>query len=400
VIPEKIDDLDILFGLLPDDIAAACAGLNGERKGLAEIVLDLGRPPIARLEAGDRELLPREVGRADIDAVVARIGLFNTDNRAGLSGTLHRISAMRNRAGAIVGLTCRAGRAVPGAAEIIAAEIRSGKSVLVLGRPGVGKTTVLRDAARLAAEEKRVIVVDTSNEIAGDGDIPHAGIGRARRMQVPDPSRQHGVMIEAVENHMPQVVIVDEIGTEAEAAAARTISERGVQLIGTAHGVDLVSLMNNPTLADLLGGIHPVTLGDDEARRRGTTKSVLEREHPPTFDVVVELLGHSRVAVHSDVMTDVDSLLAGIDAASQERNFADGEHITRVRADCCEASRFGSRHARDDGGDGYPGDWPVSARHCRDRGDGGQPADGRRRPVQDAGRSRARPSAPAGRRSR
>jgi stage III sporulation protein SpoIIIAA len=336
----RSDDLELLITLLPEDIAGAIRGLNGERRSLTEIVLDLGRTPLARIDSGDRDLLPREITRDDLAAVESRIGSFGGDNRAGISGTLHRISAVRNRSGVIVGLTCRVGRAVPGAAEIIADEIRSGRSILLLGRPGVGKTTVLREAARLAAERRRVIVVDTSNEIAGDGDIPHPAIGRARRMQVPSIERQHAVMIEAVENHMPEVIVIDEIGTELEAQAARTIAERGVQLIGTAHGIDLGSLLVNPTLADLIGGVESVVLGDDEARRRGTAKTTLERKAPPTFQVVVELLAPGHVAVYPNVAEAVDEMLRGAAAGAEERRRDDSEVSARWRKSWGDAARF------------------------------------------------------------
>jgi len=246
---------------------------------------------------GEVTLLDREITEADIKYVVDHIGTFGDDNRAGIERTLHRISAIRNRTGKIVGLTCRIGRAVYGTIEIINDFVESGKSILIMGRPGIGKTTMLREAARVLADDqgKRVVVVDTSNEIAGDGDIPHPAIGRARRMQVRTPSLQHEVMIEAVENHMPEVIVIDEIGTELEAQAARTIAERGVQLIGTAHGNNLDNLMLNPTLTDLIGGIQTVTLGDEEARRRRSQKSVLERKAPPTFDVIVEILDREKV---------------------------------------------------------------------------------------------------------
>src|SRR6185369_13337565 len=226
-----------------------------------------------------------------------------------------------NRSGKIVGLTARIGRAVFGTIEIIDDLVENGKSVLIMGRPGIGKTTMLREAARVLADDlnKRVVVVDTSNEIAGDGDIPHPGIGRARRMQVPTPSLQHAVMIEAVENHMPEVIVIDEIGTEQEAAAARTIAERGVQLVGTAHGQTLENLMLNPTLCDLIGGIQAVTLSDDEARRRGTQKTVLERKAPPTFDVVLELIDFDKLAVHHNVMKTVDLILRGVPPRAEIR---------------------------------------------------------------------------------
>src|SRR5687768_14237974 len=279
-------------------------------------------------------LLDREIGEADIQHVVDHIGTFGDDNRAGIERTLHRISALRNRNGKIVGLTCRIGRAVYGTIEIINDFVETGKSILIMGRPGIGKTTMLREAARVLADDmgKRVVVVDTSNEIAGDGDIPHPAIGKARRMQVRTPNLQHQVMIEAVENHMPEVIVIDEIGTELEAAAARTIAERGVQLIGTAHGNNLDNLMLNPTLSDLIGGIQSVTLGDEEARRRGTQKSILERKAPPTFDVLVEIQSWDRVAVHEKVADTVDALLRGFDAPAEIRELSAEGDVQRSRA--------------------------------------------------------------------
>ena len=278
------------------------------------MVLDLGRLPEARIPTGVVHLSEEYVTAEQIRYVTSRVGAFGKDNRAGIERTLHRISAIRNRQGEIIGLTCRVGRAVFGTVDIVRDVIEGGKSILLLGRPGVGKTTLLREAARVLADEfsKRVVVVDTSNEIAGDGDIPHPGIGGARRMQVPHPELQHAVMIEAVENHMPEVIVIDEIGTEAEALAARTIAERGVQLIATAHGNTLDNLLQNPTLSDLVGGIQAVTLSDEEARRRGTQKTVLERKAPPTFDVVIEIVQKHRLAVHHDVATVVDRFLRGV----------------------------------------------------------------------------------------
>jgi stage III sporulation protein SpoIIIAA len=304
------DDLYALLGVLPNKIKTAVDKAN-DFDNLLEVILDLGRVPTARFV--DRELIlsEQEITPADIDFVVERIGEFDADNRAGLERTLHRISAIRNRRGHIVGLTCRVGRAVYGTTDIVKDLIESGKSLLLLGRPGIGKTTMLREAARILAESKRAVIVDTSNEIGGDGDVPHPAVGRARRMQVAKPSLQHEVMIEAVENHNPEVIIIDEIGRELEAAAARTIAERGVQLIGTAHGNTLENLLINPTLSDLVGGIESVTLSDEEARRRGTQKTVLERRSPPTFDVLIEIQTRDRLAVHPDVAAAVDSLLRG-----------------------------------------------------------------------------------------
>ncbi len=314
------DNIDALLDTLPLRIADPIRTME-DRDNLLEVVLDLGRLPEVRFPGREVVVTTEEVSVADLDYVVSRIGEFGEDNRAGIERTLHRISCMRNRKGRIVGLTCRIGRAVYGTIAIIRDIIESGRSTLLLGRPGVGKTTMLREVARVLADDfkKRVVIVDTSNEIAGDGDIPHPGIGHARRMQVPRPNLQHAVMIEAVENHMPEVIIIDEIGTELEALAARTIAERGVQLVGTAHGTSLENLMLNPTLSDLIGGIQSVTLSDEEARRRGTQKSILERKAPPTFDVVVEIQSWDRVAVHLDVAITVDAILRGHPLPAQLR---------------------------------------------------------------------------------
>jgi len=326
------DDLDALLDVLPPQLQ----GPLRQRKDsfeLLEVVMDLGRLPEARYPEREAILGEREVTQEDLDYVVARIGDFTSDNRAGIERTLHRISAIRNRRGRIVGLTCRVGRAVFGTIRIIEDLVKSGKSNLLLGRPGVGKTTMLREVARFLADDlnKRVVVVDTSNEIAGDGDIPHPGIGSARRMQVPTPTLQHAVMIEAVENHMPEVIIIDEIGTDLEAGAARTIAERGVQLVATAHGNTLENLIMNPTLCDLIGGIQSVTLGDEEARRRGTQKSILARKAPPTFDVVVEIQSWERVSVHPKVADTVDSILRGYPVPAEVREI-DKEGEVRVVA--------------------------------------------------------------------
>ncbi len=306
------DDLDQLLNILPTQLSNPLSG-HPKRYQLIEVILDLGRRPEARFPGQADCLSDKVISKEDLEYCIERVGTFGGDNRAGIEKTLHRISAMRNRAGTIIGLTCRVGRAVFGTVEMIRDLVEAGQSILLLGRPGVGKTTALREIARVLADDlnKRVVIIDTSNEIAGDGDIPHPAIGRARRMQVAKPEQQHQVMIEAVENHTPEVIIIDEIGTELEALAARTIAERGVQLVGTAHGNQLENLIKNPTLADLIGGIQTVTLGDDEARRRGSQKSVLERKAPPTFDMAIEMLERQRWVVHEDVATTVDHLLRG-----------------------------------------------------------------------------------------
>jgi stage III sporulation protein SpoIIIAA len=311
-------------------------------ESLIEVVLDLGRQPEARYTAQALYLNDSLVTHDDLQFVASRVGQFTRDNRAGIERTLHRISAMRNRLGQIVGLTCRVGRAIYGTVDIIRDIVESGKSILLMGKPGVGKTTLLREAARVLADdlEKRVIVVDTSNEIAGDGDVPHPGIGRARRMQVPEPDHQHAVMIEAVENHMPEVIVIDEIGTAQEALAARTIAERGVQLIATVHGNTLENLMINPTLSDLVGGIQPVTLSDEEARRRGTQKTVLERKAPPTFDVLIEIQDQDRLAIHRDVADAVDHMLRGFLPSTEVRERRPGGEVSITQPLAAENGAF------------------------------------------------------------
>lgn len=330
----ETDDLSLLLAVLPPHIRDSLP-LAGQLDSLIEVVLDLGRRPEARYPGIAAYLNDSSVSREDIQYVASRVGHFTRDNRAGIERTLHRISAIRNRLSEIVGLTCRAGRAIYGTVDIIRDVVESGKSILLMGKPGTGKTTLLREAARVLADEfeKRVIVVDTSNEIAGDGDVPHPGIGRARRMQVPEPDHQHAVMIEAVENHMPEVVVIDEIGTSQEALAARTIAERGVQLIATVHGNTLENLMMNPTLADIIGGIQPVTLSDEEARRRGTQKTVLERKTPPTFDVLIEIQTRDRLVIYHDVADAVDAMLRGYIARTEARERAPGGEVRVITSE-------------------------------------------------------------------
>ncbi|WOD38818.1 R3H domain-containing nucleic acid-binding protein [Nodosilinea sp. E11] len=323
-----IDDLDQILSILPPSIRAKLIH-HAQRQTLIEVVLDLGRLPEARFFESVEYLSADPVTHADLDHCIKRVGSFGGDNRAGIEKTLHRISAIRNRSGEVIGLTCRVGRAIFGTIGMIRDLVETGQSILMLGRPGVGKTTALREIARVLADDlqKRVVIIDTSNEIAGDGDIPHPAIGRARRMQVARPEEQHRVMIEAVENHMPEVIVIDEIGTELEALAARTIAERGVQLVGTAHGNRLENLIKNPTLSDLIGGIQSVTLGDEEARRRGSQKSVLERKAPPTFDIAVEMLERQRWAVHDDVTMTIDNLLRGRQPGLQIRTVDEHQKV-------------------------------------------------------------------------
>jgi len=309
----QVDDLKLLIQLLPQRLTDYL-DTNSDLSKLIEVVMDKGHPAEVRMSNVVHRLKDLgDVTQEDIDNMVKKIGEFNTDNRAGIERTLHRVSAIKNRSGDVIGLTCRVGRAVVGTVDIIKDIVENGQNCLFLGPPGIGKTTILRETARVLADEanKRVVVVDTSNEIAGDGDIPHPGIGYARRMQVPSPDKQHAIMIEAVENHMPEVIIVDEIGTEAETIAARTIAERGVQLVATAHGYNLQSLIKNPILSDLIGGVQTVVIGDEEAKFRGTSKSVLERKSLPTFDVVVEIRSRDVFAIYNPVATNVDAILIG-----------------------------------------------------------------------------------------
>jgi stage III sporulation protein SpoIIIAA len=332
------DNLDKLLAILPTAIRTK-VDQHPQRNSLIEVVMDLGRLPEARFTNEVAYLGETPVSKEDIEHCVERVGSFSGDNRAGIERTLHRISAIRNRTGEIIGLTCRIGRAVFGTIVMIRDLVETGQSILLLGRPGVGKTTALREIARVLADDfnKRVVIIDTSNEIAGDGDVPHPAIGRARRMQVARPELQHQVMIEAVENHMPEVIVIDEIGTELEALAARTIAERGVQLVGTAHGNTIANLIKNPTLSDLVGGIQAVTLGDDEARRRGSQKTVLERKAPPTFAIAVEMLERQRWVVHEDVAQTVDILLRGIEPGAQIRTVNDSGEVTIIHEEVHQA---------------------------------------------------------------
>jgi len=327
-------DMERFVAVLPDRVRAL-VDRRDDLDELIEVVIDLGRSIEVRFTEGFAVIEDTPALHADLEHVTSRIGDFDRDNRAGIETTLHRIGAMRNRHGEVVGLTCRVGRAVYGTIDIIRDIVETGENLMILGGPGTGKTTKLREVARVLADEfdKRVVVVDTSNEIGGDGDVPHPAIGRARRMQVPHDREQYQVMIEAVENHMPEVIVIDEIGTEAEAAAARTIAERGVQLVATAHGNTLDNLLANPTLEDLVGGIQAVTLGDDEARRRGTQKTVLERKATPTFDIVIEIVEMHLLQIHHDVAEAVDNILLGHPVTAEMRQEReDGEIIQRERA--------------------------------------------------------------------
>merc|ERR1711988_1314665 len=322
--------LDVLPKVIGDTIKK-----HPRRNQLIEVVLDIGRRPEARFSGSTDYLSYRTIVWQDLDHILKRLGKFSGDNRAGIEKTLHRISSLRNRQGNIIGLTCRIGRAVFGTVSIIRDLLENKKSILLLGKPGVGKTTAIREIARVLSDgiKKRVIIIDTSNEIAGDGDLPHPSIGKARRMQVSSPTNQHEIMIEAVENHMPEIIIIDEIGTELEAAAARTIAERGVQLVGTAHGNALENLIKNPTISDLVGGIQYVTLGDEEAKRRGSSKSILERKGPPTFDSAIEIHEPKVWVIHDNIEQSVDFLLQGQNFPIQRRSLIKNKNMETL-IDC------------------------------------------------------------------
>lgn len=313
-------DLEKLIQILPSYIKENIQNHRNKTR-LLEIIIDIGRRPEGRFLYGTEYLSDKIVSWQDLDYALKRLGTFTNENRAGIKQTLHRISCIKNRQGVIVGLTYRIGRCIIGSLSIIRDLLESTSSLLILGKPGIGKTTLIREISRVLSDEgqKRVVIIDTANEIAGDSDIPHIGIGRARRMQVSKSENQHHVMKEAIENHMPQVIIVDEIGTELEALTARTMAEKGVQFIGTAHGNSLENLIKNPVLSELIGGIQSVTLSDDEARRRGTQKTVLERKTLPAFQVAIELNDKNFWTIHETLEDSIDNFLQGLQPKLQTR---------------------------------------------------------------------------------
>jgi len=249
------EDLISLIIVFPDFVQIPLKTYRTNSK-LMEIIFDIVKYPEARFTSGVVILAPRIICKQDMYFVLKKITTFNVKNRAGINKTLHGISCLKNREDQIIGLTCRVGRSIIGFTNKIRDILLHDKSILILGKPGSVKTKIIREIARIFSNElqKQVAIVDTSNEIVGDNDVPHVVVGRARRLQVKKFNLQHQVLIEVVENHMPEVLIIDEISTETETLSARTIAERGVQLIATAHGNSLVNLVKNLVLVNLIGG--------------------------------------------------------------------------------------------------------------------------------------------------
>ncbi|EPY22109.1 R3H domain-containing protein [Strigomonas culicis] len=254
----------------------------------------------------------------DLHQLLARVGRFGADGRGCVPGTAHRVSVWRGRRGESLGVTLRVGRYVPNAAKALLPLALQG-SVLILSKAGKGKTTLLRDLSSSLAHEAsmpRVTVVDTSNEIGGDGPLPMAFLGRCRRLQVARREDQGRSMIEVIQNHSPEFLVVDELANAEEADAAWSIAQRGVNLVGTCHGERLADLLQNRALNLLVGGAAHAFLSNEERRLRNKTKkTILERPHVSPFDFVVELHTRSKGHLYHDVNRAVDLLLDGQDAS-------------------------------------------------------------------------------------
>lgn len=301
-----------LLSLLPPTLrAAVTAHPVFDPAGVEELFVHVGQEVEVRGSGGWVIQLPPP-SAAELQHMMKQIGRFGSDGRACVANTAHRASVWRGRHGEPLGVTLRVGRYVPGAARALLPLAQRG-SLLILSKAGMGKTTLLRDLAAALAQGPdmpRVTVVDTSNEIGGDGPIPLPYLGRCRRIQVASREAQSQVMTEVLQNHTPDYVIVDEIATVAEAEAAWSISQRGVHLIGTCHGEHLEGLLQNRALNMLVGGTAQAFLSNEERRLRNKTrKSVLERPFSSPFPFVVELHERNRGHLYVDVNKAVDLIL-------------------------------------------------------------------------------------------
>jgi len=317
------NDFNVLLHSLPSSITDYIV----DPDNLIEIVVDLQRPVELRF-SDDSFIELKTIGTEYlIEEILNEMSEPGVDNRCGLNETLHRISVIQNKNLDIVGMTIRIGKPYVGNAILIADLLEDKKNILLIGPPGRGKTSILREASNILSSEllKRVVIVDTSNEIAGEGNVPHRAVGRSRRLQVPKTKAQHDVMIEAVENHNPHTIIIDEVSTSEEGLAAQTIAQRGVQILATVHGHTLNDLIQNKSLASMVGGINKVTLSDDTARARGCQKTALEREFQPPFDCVVEINAFDEVAVHHNVNESVDAILNGKKVVPELRRLINNE---------------------------------------------------------------------------
>ncbi len=307
------DSIATLFDIFPAKIVKLLQNIDNEK--LIEVICDIDRPLIARYLDGSEIELAYTITAKDLQAISTNrlLTAFTANNRCGIDKTLHRIACIRGKDGqSILGLTIRIGRILTPQIDLIADIIDTGESVLFLGKPAAGKTTKLRECADYLSTEggKRVIIIDSCNEIGGEGNVPHFAVGRARRMPIPQGKKQYEIMLEAVESHNPQVLIIDEISTREEAMACKTIGERGIQLLASAHGERIENLIKNPAINTIIGGAASVTVGDKEASKTGN-KVVLKREFMPVFSHIIELTSYKEVQIHSNLEKAVDMFFNG-----------------------------------------------------------------------------------------